>query len=547
MKGGEALVETLLAWGVDTAFSVPGESYLPVLAALQQAQNRIRLITPRHEGGVTFAATAYGRISRRPAVCFVSRGPGATNAAIGVHTAMQDSIPMVLFVGNVPTGSLGKEAFQEIDYHRMYGAIAKAVLEPQHPRQVAEVTARALALASAGRPGPVVVVLPKDIGDGDAGDAAIPRPGAKPSAGIDAATAGEIAQLLSSAERPILLAGELVCAEAASAELVGLAEATGAPVVATYRQEDAFPNEHAAYAGHIEIDRVPFQNEAFAACDLVVAIGCRLDGITTRDFSLIRPDQKLVHIFPDWDVLSRWRSTVAVAANLKPALAGVTAAVTKAPSADLVAWRDSLHAAQSDFTKADGISVNGAVNLAKVVEAVDTIAPEDSVILCDSGTFARWVHRFYRFRRPHTQAGPMSGAMGYAVPGAIGTCLAKPGAPSIAFVGDGGFLMTGQELTTAVQHGLPVKVVVCDNNAWGSILVSQQRAYGAPGEFGTRLQSPDFAAVARGYGLPAWRVEKTDDFEGAFREALAHPGPALIHLLLDSRDVSPFSGEDAKV
>ncbi|MET4702174.1 acetolactate synthase-1/2/3 large subunit [Constrictibacter sp. MBR-5] len=547
MKGGEALVETLLAWGVDIAFSVPGESYLPVLAALQQAQNRIRLITPRHEGGVTFAAAAYGRIARRPAVCFVSRGPGATNASIGVHTAMQDSIPLVLFIGNVPTGSLGKEAFQEIDYHRMYGAIAKGVLEPQHARQVPEVTARALTLASTGRPGPVIVIMPKDISDGDTGDAPIPQPGPKPSAGCDAAAAAEIAGLLAAAKRPILLAGELVSVEAASAELVALAEACGAPVIATYRQEDTYPNDHAAYAGHIEIDRVPFQTDAFAACDLIVAVGCRLDGITTRDFSLIRPDQKLVHIFPDWDVLSRWRSTVAVAANLKPTLAAVTAAVSGTAPADRVAWRDGLHAAQLDFVKADAVAVNGPVNLAKVVEAVDALAPEESVILCDSGTFARWVHRFYRFTRPHTQAGPMSGAMGYAVPGAIGTCLAKPDAPSIAFVGDGGFLMTGQELTTAVQHGLPVKVVLCDNNAWGSILVSQQRAYGTPGEFGTRLQSPDFAAVARGYGMPAWRVEKTADFEAAFREALAHPGPTLIHLLLDSRDVSPFSGEDAKV
>ncbi|MFN4087499.1 MAG: thiamine pyrophosphate-dependent enzyme [Alphaproteobacteria bacterium] len=547
MKGGEALVETLLAWGVDTAFSVPGESYLPVLAALQQAQNRIRLITPRHEGGVTFAAAAYGRIARRPAVCFVSRGPGATNAAIGVHTAMQDSIPLVLFVGNVPTASLGKEAFQEIDYHRMYGAIAKGVLEPQHPRQVAEVTARALALAAAGRPGPVVVVLPKDIGDGDAGQPTIPQPGARPAAGPDPAAAVEIARLLAAAKRPILLAGELVSAEAASGDLAALAEATGAPVVATYRQEDAFANDHPAYAGHIEIDRVPFQDEAFAACDLIVAVGCRLDGITTRDFTLIRSDQALVHVFPDWDVLSRWRSTVAVAANVGPTLRAITAAVAGAPPAERVAWRDGLHAAQQAFVDAGAIRVHGAVNLAAVVASVDAIAPNESVVLCDSGTFARWVHRFYRFRRPHTQAGPMSGAMGYAVPGAIGTCLAKPDAPSIAFVGDGGFLMTGQELTTAVQHGLPVKVVLCDNNAWGSILVSQQRAYGAPGEFGTRLQSPDFAAVARGYGMPAWRVEKTDDFADAFREALAHPGPALIHLVLDSRDVSPFSGEDAKV
>ena len=545
MNGGEALVETLLAWGVDAAFAVPGESYLPILAALQRHRNRIRLVTPRHEGGVTFAAEAYGKLARRPAAAFVSRGPGATNASIGVHTAMQDSTPMLLFVGNVPTTSLGREAFQEIDYHKMYGAIAKAVLEPQHPRQVAEVAARALALATSGRPGPVVVVLPKDILDGEAGDAPPPAPGGRPSAAPDPEAVAHAAALIDAAERPLVIAGEMVSFERASDALVAFAEASGAGVCAAYRRQDCFPNDHPAYCGHFEINRVPFQERAWAECDLVIAAGARLDGITTLDFSMIRRDQALIHVFPDRDLLARWRSAVPLASDVGPTLEALARAV-RAPGRGRLDWRAQVHAAYRAFATPGEVEVQGAVDMAQIVAAVDEIAPDDSVILCDSGTFARWVHRYYRFTRPGTQAGPMSGAMGYAVPGALGTSLAKPEAPSIAFVGDGGFLMTGQELTTAVQHELPVKVIVCDNNAWGSILVSQQKRFGAEGEFATRLKSPDFAAVARGYGVPAWTVARSAEFAPAFREALAAPGPALIHLLLDDRDISPFA-QDAKV
>ena len=542
MNGGEAVVETLLAWGVDTAFSVPGESYLPILAAIQRHRNRIRLVTPRHESGVTFAAEAYGKLARKPAAAFVSRGPGATNASIGVHTAAQDSTPMVLFIGHVPTSSQGREAFQEIDYHRMYGPVAKAVLEPQSARQVAEVTARALATSMSGRPGPVVVVLPKDIIEGEAGDQAVPAASGRPSAGPHPGAVQRAAELINAARYPLVIAGEMVSFERATPALVAFAEASGAGVCTAYRRQDTFPNDHPAYCGHFEINRVPFQEQAWAECDVVIAAGARLDGITTQDFSMIRPDQKLVHIFPDPDVLARWRSEVAMSCDVQPALEALARAVAPG-SAARSDWRARIHAAYQEFAVPGEVKTHGQVDMARIVAAVDAIAPEESPILCDSGTFARWVHRYYRFDRPGTQAGPMSGAMGYAVPGALGTALAKPEAPSIAFVGDGGFLMTGQELTAAVQHELPIKVIVCDNNAWGSILVSQQKKFGAEGEFATRLKSPDFAAVARGYGVSAWRVARTEEFEPAFREALSHPGPALIHLVLDDRDISPFSAD----
>lgn len=542
MDGGTALVETLIAWGVDTAFSVPGESYLPVLAAIQRASNRIRLVTPRHESGVTFAAEAYGKLTGRPAAGFVSRGPGATNASIGVHTASQDSTPLLLFVGHVPTATKGREAFQEIDYHQMFGKIAKAVLEPEHTRQIPDVTAHAVALSTSGRPGPVIVVLPKDVTEGDAGAAVIPRPGLPVRTTPDPVGLREAARLIDAAARPLVLAGEMVSVEDASRALGAFADACGAPVIAAYRRQDVLPNDHPAYAGHLEINSVAYQNKLFAEADLVIVAGARLDGITTREFGLIRPDQRLIHVFPDRDVLARWRSDVALAADVGATFEALAETVAP-PAPGRSAWREAAHAAFCAFATPGTIEIHGSVDLAAIVAEVERQLPEEAVVLTDSGTFARWVHRYYHFRRPHTQAGPMSGAMGYAVPGALGAALAKPGLPAVAFVGDGGFLMTGQEIATAAQHGLPVKVVVCDNGAWGSIMVSQQRRYGEEGVFGTRLASPDFAALAKGYGLPGFRVERTEQFAAAFAEALAVDGPALVHLALDERDISPFTDE----
>lgn len=544
MNGGDALVETLLAWGVDAAFSVPGESYLPILRAAQRSANRIRLMTPRHESGVTFAAEAYGKLTGRPAVGLVSRGPGATNASIGIHVARQDSTPLLLVVGHVPTATKGREAFQEIDYHAMFGAVAKAVLEPESPGQVAAVTARALALATSGRPGPVVLVMPKDITEGDAGDPVIPGPipravGAAAPQAIQAA-----ARLIDKAERPMVVAGEMVTNEGAQGALARFADASGAAVSAAYRRQDALANSHPAYAGHLEINRVAYQQQAFQDADLIVAVGARMDGITSLEFELVRPDQAFLHIFPDPDVLARLSPTQSIAADSGPTLLALAEAVA-APTAARLAWRDALHAAYLDFVVPGEVTVKGPVDLALcVVEAQRQLAA-DAVILTDSGTFARWVHRYYRFEADRTQAGPMCGAMGYAVPGAIGAAAARPDAQIVAFVGDGGFQMTGQELMTAVAHNLPVKVVVADNQAWGSILVSQQRRYGEDGVYGTRLAAPDFAAIAKAYGMPAWTVETTDAFGPAFAAALAHDGPALLHLKLDERDISPFAAEQS--
>jgi acetolactate synthase I/II/III large subunit len=542
MDGGAAVVRAMIEWGVDTAFSVPGESYLPILRAMQSASNQIRLITPRHEGGVTFAAEAYGKLTGKPAAAFVSRGPGATNASIGIHTAAQDSTPLVLFIGHVPTTTKGREAFQEIDYHQMFGKVAKAVLEPESPKDVAVATAQAIKLSMTGRPGPVIVVMPKDITEGDAQGGFIPPAQPRARTIPDANAVAMACALIDAAKRPIIVTGEMVAIEDCTASAVRFAEAAGCAAVAAYRRQDTFPNEHAAYAGHLEINRVAFQQELWDEADLVIAAGARLDGISSQEFSFIKSHQKLVHIFPDHRTLTRWPSDLAIAADVGPTLETLAGAV-KTPDAARKAWVAKAHDAYDRFARPGSLTIHGRLDLSAVVAEVHRQVRDDAVILTDSGTFARWVHRFYRFNKPHTQAGPMSGAMGYAAPGALGAALARPTAQTVAFVGDGGFLMSGQEIVAAAQHRLPVKLIVCDNNAWGSILVSQQRRFGEEGTFGTRLVSPDFAAVGAAYGVASFAVETTEQFPEAFAQALAVDGPALIHLKLDERDISPFTDE----
>jgi acetolactate synthase-1/2/3 large subunit len=540
MNGGDALVATLLAHDVDTAFCVPGESYLAVLEALRCARARLRLITNRHEAGVAFAADAYGKLTRKPGIAFVTRGPGASNAAIGVHTAAQDSSPMVLFVGQVPTHEKGLESFQEIDYRLMYGSIAKAVIEPTSAAEVADATARALDLATDGRPGPVIVPLPEDVTEGDAGDVAIAGPAPRVASAPPAEALAAAAEVISAARRPIVVSGELVALEAGHAALAEFADATGAGVVTAFRRQDTFANDDGAYFGHFGIGRAPFQREAWRECDVAIVAGSRLDAITTEGYTLLRDDQKLIQVHVDAGVIGRTRAPdVAIVAEVGPALAALTGMLPPPPN-ERLAWRDEVNQAYREFCR-DGPAALGAVDMAAVVRAVAArLAESDHVIANDAGNFAGWVHRYYPYTRPYSQVGVASGAMGCAVPGAIAAKLVRPDAAVVAFVGDGGFMMTGQELATAVKEELAIKVIVCDNGAFGTILMHQHRFAGPSGYHGVELANPDFAALGRAFGVPAWKVEKTADFAPAFDAALAHEGPALIHLKTDIRDISAY-------
>lgn len=540
MNGGDALVATLLAHGCDTGFCVPGESYLTVLAALRRERARFRLITNRHEAGATFAAEAYANLTAKPGIAFVTRGPGATNASIGLHAADQDSSSLVLFIGQAPSAHLGREAFQEIDYRQMFGGIAKAVIEPKTPGEVADATAQALDLAAAGRPGPVVVSLPEDVTEDDAGDPLIPAPRPRPATAPEARAVAEAAALIASASRPIIIAGEMVSYEGAHRALRDLADASGAGVVAAFRRQDTFPNDDGAYIGHFGIGRAPFQRQAWAECDLVIVAGSRLDAMTTEDFSLLRDDQKLIHIHIDPTVIGRTSpADVAIAADVGPAMTAIADALPPPPNARL-AWRDKVHQDLRRFMDEPPEAL-GDVDMAAVIKTLAArLDGEDHIISNDGGNFSSWVHRYFPYSRPYSQVASSSGAMGVGVPGALAAKLARPEATVIGLAGDGAFLMTGQELATAMLHDVAIKLMVCDNSSYGTILMHQHRNQG-PGEYhGVELKSPDFAALGRAYGAAAWTVERTDQFAAALDGALAHDGPTLIHLKTDIRDISAY-------
>ena len=542
LNGGEVVVETMLSRGVDQVYFVAGGTYVTVLEALSRHQNDIHAVPTRLEQSAVFAAEVFGAIQRKPACVFVSRAPGAANAALGVHTAMQASRPLVLFIANIPRAQKGREAFQEIDYLGMYGPIAKAVFDVASFDQLACVTARALDLSISGRPGPVVVALAKDILDGDTGAPAIPKLAPPVMLGADPAAVATAAALIQEAGYPIILAGEMIAFENAYAELQSLAAASGAGVITAYRQQDVFPNDHEAFFGQLTLNRLPYQREAWDACDLVINMGCRLDSATSADYTLIRNDQKMIMAYPDASVFSQWQAEVAMGANVKLAMNALTEALVHfTPPIERLNWRDSIHAKEATFAKPGEITVQGNVDLAEVITTFQRLVPRDAILSCDAGTFGRWLHRYYRCNAPLSSFGPVSGAMGYGVPGAIGAACADPDRPVFAWVGDGGFLMTGQEAATIVQEQLPVTIIVCDNAGWGSILVGQQKRF-ENWDFGTRLVSPDFAKLADGYGMQAFTVDKTSDFEVALQGAIDHSGPALIHLKLDLRDVSPYAG-----
>jgi len=546
MNAGQLVVEVLVAHGIDVAFTVPGESFLNIIEALRQQRSAIRLISTRHEAGAAFAAEAFGRLAGRPAAVFVSRGPGACNATIGLHTAMQGSTPLLLFVGHVRRRSKGREAFQEIDHQQVFASLAKVVLEPTTAEEIATVTAQACMLATAGRPGPVVVVLPRDLTE------SMVDPVKLKASSSNRVRFDPLAQdlarahaLIVQARYPLIIAGEMVSFERAHESLIGFAEASGIPVMSAYRQLDVFPNTHHAYAGHLEINRAPFQRQAFGRSDLVIAAGTRLDGITTEDYTLLGSKQGLIHVYPSADVVHRSNSDAAITADVGVTLE-MMAGDLAAPAKERLRWRDELHQAYLEFSTPGDVRVHGAVDMAATVTGLQQMVPQDAVILTDGGSFARWVHRYYRFSKPHSFAGPVSGAMGYAVPGAMGAALAGSQLPVIAFVGDGGFMMTGQELMTAVEAQLPVKIIVCDNQAQGSILLAQWDQFGEGQDYATRIASPDFVTLARAYGAKASRVLRTEEFADQFEQALMHDGPALLHVITDQCDIAPYAaGKDA--
>jgi len=541
--GGQLLVDALHVHGVDTAFGVPGESYLDVLDALHDSN--IRFVINRQEGGAAFMAEAYGKMTGKPGICFVTRGPGATNASIGVHTAYQDSTPMILFIGQVGNDFVDREAFQEIDYRRMYGQMAKWVAQIDRADRIPEYLARAFQVATSGRPGPVVLALPEDMLVSTA-EVADTRP-YQPSHG--APTGEQIARLramLQEARRPIVLLGGGTWNAQACADLARFAEKNHLPVGCTFRFQDLLDNAHPHYVGDVGIGINPRLAARVKEADLVIAIGPRLGEMTTGGYTLLDapvPRQRLVHVHPDPEELgSVYQGELMIASGMPQACAMLAAM----EPVDATAWQDSVAEAKAELAAWQAqpalLKEGVPLDLWQVVQDLMEQLPHDAVITNGAGNYASWAHRFYRYGGMRTQLAPTNGAMGYAVPAGVAAKIVWPERAVVTFAGDGEFMMTGQELATAVQYGAGVVILVFNNNMFGTIRMHQERTY--PGRVsGTGLHNPDFAALARAYGGHGEIVDQTADFAPALRRALEHAEqhklPAVIELRYDGNLITP--------
>jgi acetolactate synthase-1/2/3 large subunit len=536
---GHVLVEALVAQGVDTCFGVPGESYLAVLDGLHEHRDRIRFIACRQEGGAAFMAEAQGKLTGRPGVCFVTRGPGASNAAIGLHTAFQDSTPMVLFIGQVASDQRDREAFQEVDYRHMFGpgtlGMAKWVAEVERADRLPEYVARAFHTALQGRPGPVVLVLPEDMLTTATDAPVLPR--VEPALAWPAPGAlRDLRASLVHAQRPFMIVGGSGWTDESAQALQRFAENWSLPVGCGFRFQDTFDNRHPLYAGDVGIGIAPRLAQRIREADLVLAVGVRLGEMTTGGYTLLqapRPVQRLVHVHPGPEELGR---VYAADLMLQAGMAGAGKALESLAAPPAVAWRGWAETAHADYLSNLEASPVEPMDLAVVMKTVQRLAPADTVYTNGAGNFSGWLHRYVQYpgRQHHgrTQLACTVGAMGYGLPAAVAAALLQPGRTVVNVAGDGDFLMNGQELATAATYGAGRLVsIVVDNGSYGTIRMHQEREY--PGRVsGSDLRNPDFAALARAYGWQGETVEHTAGFEPAFARALASGEPTLIHLKL---------------
>jgi acetolactate synthase-1/2/3 large subunit len=545
--GGHLLVECLVAQGISHAFGVPGESYLAVLDGFHKYKDQIQFVTCRQEGGAAFMADAQGRLTGRPGVCFVTRGPGATNASIGVHTAYQDSTPMVLFVGDVATDTRDREAFQEVDFCSFFGpstkGMAKRVERIDDAKRIPEYVARAFATAMNGRPGPVVLVLPEDMLTHEV--TARPMPKLEPvEAWSDPGSLRQLRELLLAAKRPFVIAGGGGWTPQAAQALQRFAENWQLPVGNAFRFQDTFDNFHPLYAGDVGIGINPKLSQRIKDSDLILAIGPRLGEMTTSGYTLLevpKPKQKLVHIHASAEELHRvYSADLAICATMNAAARSLEV-LTAPPS---VPWADWTAQANADYhaniqpQALAGLSqdsTQGLVNMPEVVAALQRHLPADAVLTNGAGNFASWIHRYYQHhglsKGLKTQLAPTVGAMGYGVPAGIAaSILSKRVAFTIA--GDGDFLMNGQELATACQHAAKSIVVLLNNGMYGTIRMHQERDFPTH-NMGSHLNNPHFANLAKAYGYEGIRISKTEEFEPALIDALQRERGTLIEIMLD--------------
>ncbi|MGJ7038402.1 acetolactate synthase-1/2/3 large subunit [Shinella sp. BE166] len=537
-SGGQVLVDALRIHGVERVFGVPGESYLAVLDAFHDAEKAIEFVICRQEGGAAYMAEAYGKLTGKPGICFVTRGPGATNASVGVHTAFQDSTPMILFIGQVARDQMEREAFQEIDYRRMFGQMAKWVVEIEDAARIPELISQAFHRAVNGRPGPVVVALPEDMLT-DLVTVADTPAFKRVEAYAGQPQLDEMTALLAKAERPMVVAGGGGWTQQAVADLKAFSEAFSLPVAASFRCQDLFDNAHPNYAGDLGLAAGPKLIQHVKDCDLLISIGARLGEMTTGSYTLIDipvPKQTLVHIHPGAEELGRvYYATLPINASV----AGFLSQAAKLKLALAPSWADWTKAAHADYlANIEYPQVPGVVQMGAVMEWLRGHLPADAILTTGAGNYSAWAHRFYQYRTFRSQLGPTNGSMGYGVPAAIAAKITAPERAVVAFAGDGCFLMNGQELATAMQYDARVIFLVINNGMYGTIRMHQERNY--PGRVsGTRLTNPHFADLARSYGLHGETVESTEEFADAFRRSEASGKPALIEIRIDPEALTP--------
>ena len=533
--GGKILADALAAQGVDTAFGVPGESFLPVLDGLHDLKDKLKFVICRQEGGASYMAEAYAKLTGEPGVLFVTRGPGATNGSVGVHTAFQDSTPMVVFVGQVGNDFVEREAFQEIDYRRMYGPLTKWVAQIDRTERIPEYVSHAFHVATSGRPGPVLLALPEDMLFAEAAVADAPHY-RTPRAAPAPSDMKELERLLAGAKNPFLLVGGGGWTRATSDALHGWAESAGIPVACGFRCQDYFDNRHPNYAGDVGIGVNPKLAQRVKDADVLLVIGERLGEMTTSAYTLLDapvPKQKLVHVQSGAEELGRvYQATLPINSNYLEFVLALQA--LKIPG-----WKEQAQSAHADYLAWNKtIPMPGALHYGEVIAWLSQNLPEDAILTNGAGNFASWLHRHFQYKGWRTQLAPTSGSMGYSVPAAVAAKIAAPGRTVVALAGDGEFLMNGQEFATAMQYGAAVIVLVVNNGMYGTIRMHQEREY--PGRVsGTELANPDFAAYARAFGGHGETVERTADFAPAFQRALASGKPSILELKIDPEAITP--------
>lgn len=540
MRAADVIVKCLEAHGITRIYCVPGESYLALLDALYDSS--IQVVVCRHESGAGFMAVAEARLTGKPGVFLVSRGPGATNGSIAIHVAEQDATPVLLLVGQVSREERGRGAFQEVDYTQFFGGMAKGVFEVHEGGKIGETVTRSLRLAAEGTPGPVVVSLPEDMLNDEAGEA-VPIPSSIAVAHHSAGDIKTILAMIDAAENPLVVAGAMLRGVRGATALERFSEALRVPVAVTWKNQDIFDNGSPLYAGHLGFGNPPKHREALAKADLIIAVGTRLGDVASLNYtfpSARDPKQKLIHIYPDGEPIGKvFRTDFGLIADPVAVLTDLALNPTVVSSAR-ESWRASINDFVRGFQVFNSPEPRDGVDFGQVVVSIAKQAPANAIVTTDAGNMSTWVHRHWVMTPKNTLLGAIAGAMGFGVPTAVAAGLVDTSRTAITFVGDGGMLMTGQELATAMHYGAKTKIVISDNGIYGTIRTYQARLY--PNRIsGTDLVNPDFTQWAKSFGAYADCVSVGDDVDAKVKAFLDHDGAAVLHVKSSKEALSAFT------